>query len=121
MTSKRALSEHKPFDAEPARTGETWLYPDDLLPALQRTLASLTDLEVRHEIERDYLEGWSGPDWVRRRFLAALDVGWQREREPIVARLCQLRALTQPATQPPVTASSQGSARERPLSATACR
>jgi hypothetical protein len=65
-------------------------YADDLLPALQSTLASLADLDIRHEIERDYLEEWSGPDEVKQRLMAALEARWQRDREPIVQRLTQL-------------------------------
>ena len=42
--------------------------PDDLLPQLQQTLATLADLQVRYEIERDYLEDWSGPAEVKDRF-----------------------------------------------------
>ena len=38
---------------------EVPFYPDDLLPQLQRTLATLADLQLRYEIERDYLEDWS--------------------------------------------------------------
>src|SRR3954447_12146450 len=30
-------------------------YPDDLLPRLQQTLAILADVQIRFEIERDYL------------------------------------------------------------------
>ena len=40
---------------------EVPVYPDDLLPQLQQTLATFADLQIRYEIERDYLEGWSGP------------------------------------------------------------
>src|SRR3954464_11652260 len=35
-------------------------YPDDLLPRLQQTLATLADVQIRFEIERDYLEDWLG-------------------------------------------------------------
>src|SRR3954463_348479 len=71
-------------------TPEAPFYSDDLLPALQGTLASLADLDIRHEIERDYLEEWSGPDEVKQRLMAALEARWQRDREPIVQRLTQL-------------------------------
>src|SRR3954463_4861156 len=66
-------------------------YPDHLLPALQSTLAVLADLDIRHEIDRDYLEGWSGPDEVRRHLVAELEAEWQRAREPLVLRLAELQ------------------------------
>ena len=69
---------------------EVPFYPDDLLPALQSTLASLADLDFRHEIERDYLEEWSGLDEVKQGLIATLDASWRREREPIVQRLTRL-------------------------------
>ena len=65
-------------------------YADHLLPTLQSALASLADVDVRYEIERDYLQEWSGPDEVKRRLTAALESGWQRDREPIVQRLTRL-------------------------------
>jgi hypothetical protein len=76
--------------AQTADAPEAPFYADDLLPALQSTLASLADLDIRHEIERDYLEEWSGPDEVKQRLMAALEARWQRDREPIVQRLTQL-------------------------------
>jgi hypothetical protein len=33
---------------------EAPFYPDDLLPQLQQTLATLADLQLRYEIERNY-------------------------------------------------------------------
>ena len=66
-------------------------YPDHLLPALQSTLAVLADLDIRHEIDRDYLEEWSGPDEVRRHLVAELEAEWQRAREPLVLRLAELQ------------------------------
>ena len=48
------------------------VYLDDLLPQLQQTLATLADLQLRYEIERDYLEGWSGPAEVKDRLVAEL-------------------------------------------------
>ena len=70
---------------------EVPFYPDHLLLALQSTLACLADLDLRYEIERDYLEEWPGPDEVKRRLRAALEAGWRREREPIVQRLARLQ------------------------------
>ena len=76
--------------AQMTDTPEAPFYADDLLPVLQSTLASLADLDIRHEIERDYLEEWSGPDEVKQRLMAALEARWQHDREPIVQRLTQL-------------------------------
>jgi hypothetical protein len=45
--------------------GEVPVYPDNRLPQLQQTLATLADLQIRYEIERDYLEDWSGPAEVK--------------------------------------------------------
>jgi hypothetical protein len=44
----------------PARgdASEIPFYPDDLLPRLQCALATLADIEIRYEIDRDYLESW---------------------------------------------------------------
>ena len=85
-----AALERMPPHAQTADAPEAPFYADDLLPALQSTLASLADLDIRHEIERDYLEEWSGPDEVKQRLMAALEARWQRDREPIVQRLTQL-------------------------------
>ena len=85
-----AALERTPPHARTADTPEAPFYSDDLLPALQSTLASLADLDIRHEIEWDYLEEWSGPDEVKQRLMAALEARWQRDREPIVQRLTPL-------------------------------
>jgi hypothetical protein len=69
---------------------EVRFYSGHLLPALQSTLASLADLDVRYEIERDYLEEWSEPGEAKRRLVTALEAGWRRDREPIVQRLIWL-------------------------------
>src|SRR3954470_24736731 len=66
-------------------------YRDDLLPALQSALSALADLETRYEMERDHLEGWSGPEEVKARLVAALEAGWRRDREPNLARLDRLQ------------------------------
>jgi hypothetical protein len=67
------------------------VYPDDLLPQLQQMLATLANLETRYEIERDYLEDWSGPAEVKERRLAELDQGHRTNREQLVSCLEQLR------------------------------
>lgn len=66
-------------------------YPDDLLPQLQQTLATLADLQLRYEIERDQLESWSGPQKIKDRFLAELEQRHRANREPLVLRLIQAR------------------------------
>ena len=85
-----AALERRTSHAQTADPPEAPFYADDLLPALQSTLASLADVDVRHEIERDYLEEWSGPDEVKQRLMGAFEARWQRDREPIVQRLTQL-------------------------------
>ena len=69
----------------------TAFYPDQLLPSMQSALAMLADLDTRYEVERDYLEEWIGPDAVKGQLMAALEAGWQRDREPIVGRLTRLQ------------------------------
>ena len=64
--------------------------PDDLLPQLQQTLGILADLQLRYEIEREYLEDWSGPGEVKDRLLAELDQCHRASRERLVACLEQL-------------------------------
>jgi hypothetical protein len=86
-----AVLERKDLHAQPSGAPETPLYPDDLLPALQSTLAALADVETRYEIARDGLEDWSGPDEVKQRLIAELEAGWQRERDPVVLRLAELQ------------------------------
>ena len=80
---------------------EVPFYPDGVLPTLQSTLAYLADLDVRYEIERDYLEEWPGPDEVKRRLRAALEAGWRREREPIVRRLARIQEGSSSSCQRP--------------------
>ena len=91
MLFHSAMLERKDLLAQPSGAPETPLYLDDLLPALQSTLAALADVETRYEIARDGLEDWSGPDEVKQRLVAELEAGWQREREPVVLRLAQLQ------------------------------
>jgi hypothetical protein len=65
-------------------------YPDDLLSKLQTTLAALADVEVRYEIDRKQLEGWIGPEAIKKRFTAQLGERHQRDREPYVQQLANL-------------------------------
>jgi len=64
---------------------------DDLLPQLQQTLGMLADLQLRYEIEREYLEDWSGPGEVRHRLLADLDQCHRANRKRLVSCLEELR------------------------------
>ena len=52
---------------------EVPVYPDDLLHALQSTLAMLADIETRYEIERDHLESWAGPRMIKDQLMAELE------------------------------------------------
>ena len=88
------LASHKRTnsDARLTELSEAPFYPGDLLPALQNTLAVLADLDIRHEIDRDAVEGWSGPDEVKQLLRAELEAEWQRAREPIVLRWTELQS-----------------------------
>ncbi len=77
-----------------APLAQTSSYPDDLLSELQATLAALADLEVRYEIDQEQLEGWTGPEAIKKRFAAQLEERHQREREPYVQRLAYLHHRT---------------------------
>ena len=66
---------------------EVPVYPDDLLPQLQRILALLADLESQYEIQRYDLESWSAPRKVKDRLLADLDQCHRANRERLEACL----------------------------------
>jgi hypothetical protein len=87
-----AALERKDFPAEPTGAPEIPFYADDLLPALQATLAALADLDIRREIQQDSLEEWSGPDEVKRRFMTEVEATWQSARKPLVLQLAQLHS-----------------------------
>jgi hypothetical protein len=70
---------------------EVPFYPDDLLPQLQQTLAILADLDLRHEIQRDQLESWSGPRKVKDHLLAELEQSHTANRERLASCLEGLR------------------------------
>ena len=76
--------------AQEGRT-EIPFYPDSLLPQLQQTLGTLADLQVRYEIEREYLEGWSGPAEIKDHSLTELNQCHTANRERLVLCLAQLR------------------------------
>jgi hypothetical protein len=88
-----AALERKDTPAEPTGTSEIPLYADDLLPALQATLAVLADLDIQREIQQDCLEEWSGPDEVKRCLMAESEASWQSARAAC--------AVPSPASQPP--------------------
>ena len=73
---------------------------DDLLPELERALSALTDLELRHEIEVDCLQEWSGPGEVRQGLLVECERKYQRARAVHLQRLAllqkQVRAIRSP-------------------------
>ena len=64
---------------------------DALLPQLQVMLTALTDFEIRHEIELDCLEGWSGQDRVKRTLYAEREWTYQQAPEAHLERLAGLR------------------------------
>ena len=64
---------------------------DDLMPEFQVTLAALTDLEIRHEIELDCLEDWSGQDRVKRSLYAERECEYEQTRAAHLQRLAGLR------------------------------
>jgi len=61
--------------------------PDDCPSDLQHILAILADLDLRHAIQRDQLESWSGPRQVKTRLLADLDRCHRSNRERLAACL----------------------------------
>ena len=65
--------------------------PDHLLSELQVMLTNLTGLEVRHEIELDCLEEWSGQDRVKRSLYAEREWAYQQAREAHLQGLAGLR------------------------------
>jgi|1186.fasta_scaffold297201_2 hypothetical protein len=87
-----AALERKAFPAEPTGAPEIPFYVEDLLPALQATLAALADLDIHRDIQQDCLEGWSGPDDVKRHLMAEVAVSWQSARKPLVQHLAQLHS-----------------------------
>ena len=52
---------------------DTRVYPANFLPQLQQALGTLANLQLRYEIERDYLEDWSGPAEVKDRLVVELN------------------------------------------------
>ena len=70
--------------------GAAPVYPDDLEPALQDTLAILANIDAHYDAERERLELWPGPDSMKARLAAQLAQAHRQEREPHVKRLAEL-------------------------------
>ena len=66
------------------------VYPEDLEPALQDTLALLANIDAHYDAERERLDHWLGPDSVKARLSAQLAEAHRQEREPYVKRLAGL-------------------------------
>jgi len=74
-----------------AHTPPVPTYLEDLLPEMQQLLAILADLAIKHEIERDYLEDWSGPEEMKQQLVAELEQSHWAERELYAVRLTELK------------------------------
>ena len=74
-----------------AHTAPVPTEPDELVPELQSTLAALTALEIRHEIELDCLEEWSGPGEVKQSLRAECERDYQQARTAHLQRLARLQ------------------------------
>ena len=75
----------------PAGPSDAPFYPEDLLPALQDTLAALADLEVGFEIARDDLEECPGPEAEKQRGRLELEQAHRLAREPLLRHLAGLQ------------------------------
>lgn len=64
---------------------------DELVRELESALSALTALELRHEIERDCLEEWSGPSEVKQVLLAECVRDYQHARTAHLQRLALLQ------------------------------
>ena len=67
------------------------IYSDDLVLDLQRAPTVLADIETKYEIERDYVESWSGPQEVKDHLLATLEQRHRASREQLALHLERLR------------------------------
>jgi hypothetical protein len=75
-----------------AESASTPIYPDDIEPAVQDTLAVLAN------IDGHYLEHWRGPASVKERLAADLEEARRTEREPHVKLLAELHQRWMSAT-----------------------
>ena len=64
--------------------------PGTLITEVQRVLTALSEVEGCYESDRECLQGWSGPEAIRVRFIEQLDARYARAREPLVQRLADL-------------------------------
>ncbi|GGK48101.1 hypothetical protein GCM10011322_38820 [Salinarimonas ramus] len=67
------------------------VYPNDLTPALQETLAILADLDFAHEAAHERLAHWDGPEAVKREIARDLDARHDAAKAPYERRLVALR------------------------------
>ena len=74
---------------------DTRVYPANFLPQLQQALGTLANLQLRYEIERDYLEDWSGPAEVKDRLVVDLNQRHAANRGGLVSCLAQLQREAQ--------------------------
>lgn len=82
----------KPFAVGAVRAeSSARLYPDDLTPAIQESLAILADLAFAHEAARERLALWDGPEPVKAEIAADLAARYEAAREPCARRLEALR------------------------------
>ncbi len=84
MSRASAARDTAPVDCDAA------VYPDDLQPALQNTLALLADIDFHFEQERLKLAHVAAPDSVKERLSDEIDREHQRAREPYVLMLAEL-------------------------------
>ncbi|ACL57657.1 PAS domain-containing protein [Methylobacterium nodulans] len=83
-----------PGDASPAmqpQESRSGLALDDLTGGLQATLAALADVEVEFQLDRERLDGWSGPASERERIIAQLESKRARRRALLSERLDELQ------------------------------
>jgi hypothetical protein len=74
------------------------MYPDDIQPAVQDTLAVLANIDAHYLGERERLEHWRGPTSVKERLAADLEAAHRTEREPHVQLLADLHQRWMSAT-----------------------
>ena len=67
------------------------IYPADLQPALQDTLAILADIDFRFAQQREQLAFWHGPESDKESLADELDREHRRAREPYVQMLAELQ------------------------------
>jgi hypothetical protein len=74
------------------------MYPDDIQPAVQDTLAVLANIDAHYLGERERLEHWRGPASLKARLAADLEEAHRTEREPHVQLLAELHQRWMSAT-----------------------